>query len=68
MKEELLKVLNDRLESVNSNISALNNINDMLDFEDANLKYVDRILDIFKTSDDQFEINNFVELIINFKI
>ena len=62
MKEELLKVLNDRLESVNSNISALNNINDMLDFEDANLKYVDRILDIFKTSDDQFEINNFVEL------
>ena len=62
MKEELLKVLNNRLENVNSNISSLNNINDMLDFEDANLKYVERVLDIFRTSDEQYEIKNFGEL------
>ena len=37
MKEELVKVLNVKLESVTNNISALNNINDMLDFEDNNL-------------------------------
>lgn len=62
MKEELLKVLNSRLENINNNISALNNINDMLDFEDANLKYVERVLNIFRTSDEQYEINNFDEL------
>ena len=63
MKEELLKVLNVKLESVNNNINALNNINDMLDLEDNNLEYVDKILGIFeKEGEDQYEINNFVGL------
>ena len=63
MREELLKVLNVRLDSVNNNINALNNINSMLELEDSNLDYVDKILDIFKKEgEDQYEINNFVGL------
>ena len=63
MKEELLKILNVKLESVNNNIRALNNINDMLDLEDNNLNYVDKILNIFeKEGEEQYELYNFVGL------
>lgn len=62
MREELLRVLNFKLESINKNIDNLNNINGLLDDEQGKLDYVDRILDSFKGEDDQYEINNFVGL------
>ena len=61
MREELLRVLNFKLESINTNIDSLNRINGLLDDEQAKLDYVDKILDLFK-KDDQYDINNFVEL------
>ncbi len=63
MREELLRVLNVKRESINNNIETLNKINNMLELEDSNLEYVDSILDIFKREEeDQYEINNFVGL------
>lgn len=62
MKEEILRVLNFKLDSINNNIDSLNNINGLLDDEQEKLDYVDRILDSFKGEDDQYEINNFVGL------
>ena len=59
MNEELLKVLNVKLESVNNNIDALNNINGMLDREYENLDYVEKILGIFDDGRNQYDIIKF---------
>ncbi len=62
MREELFRVLTYKLGSINNNIDNLNEINGKLDEEQSKLDYVDNILNLFKREDDQYEINNFVEL------
>ena len=47
MKEELIRVLNNKLNDLNSDIDSLVEINNKIDKENDNLSYVSSILDLF---------------------
>ena len=59
MKEELLKVLETKLDSINKNIESLDLINTRLNGEEENLNYVQQILGYFKNEEDGYDINKF---------
>ena len=59
MKEELLKVLETKLDSINKNIESLDLINTRLNGEEENLNYVQQILGYFKNEEDGYDINRF---------
>ena len=51
MKEELIRVLNYKLNDINSDINALIDLNGKIDEESEKFDYVSRILDLFKVND-----------------
>ncbi len=61
MKEELIKVLNTKLDSVKVNIESLMKINGKIDAENEKLSYINNILNIFK-EDNSYKILNFTKL------
>lgn len=61
MKEELLRVLNNKLDDINANIESLVELNNKIDQEENKLSYVKKILSIFKT-EDNYQILNFAKL------
>ena len=61
MRDELLNVLEGKLDSIKKNIESLDLINSRLNEEEDNLSYVDGILKLFK-EDDEYNINNFSKL------
>ena len=61
MKDELLRVLNNKLDDINSDINSLEELNDKIDKEENELAYVSKILDVFKSNHDN-EIMNFPKL------
>lgn len=50
MKEELIKILNSKLDDINSDIDSLVELNDKITNEDNNLSYITSIIDIFKSN------------------
>ena len=62
MKEELLKVLEAKLDSINKNIESLDLINTRLSGEEENLTYVKQILDYFAKEKEGYDINKFPSL------
>lgn len=61
MKEELIRVLNSKLDDLNSDIDSLVEINNKINDENNNLSYVSGILDLFKNNDEN-NILNFSKL------
>lgn len=61
MKEELIRVLNSKLDNVKVNIDSLKEINGKIDDENEKLSYINSILDIFK-KDNSYDVLNFTEL------
>ena len=61
MKDELLRVLNNKLDDINSDIDSLEELNSKINNEENELSYVSRILDVFKNNHDN-EIMNFPKL------
>ncbi|MBP5407821.1 MAG: hypothetical protein J6Y42_01615 [Bacilli bacterium] len=61
MKEELIRVLNNKLNDINSDINSLVEINKKIAEENENLSYVTNILDLFKDNDEN-NILNFSKL------
>ena len=61
MKEELIRVLNTKLDSVKVNIESLVELNKKIDDENEKLSYVNSILDIFR-KDNHYDILNFTNL------
>ncbi len=61
MKEELIKVLNAKLDNVKANIESLMKINGKIDDENEKLSYINGILDIFK-EENNYNILNFTKL------
>lgn len=61
MKEELIRVLNNKLNDINSDIDSLIEINKKIDNENENLSYVSSILDLFKDNNEN-NILNFSKL------
>ena len=61
MKEELIRVLNIKLDDLNSDIDSLVEINKKIDSENESLSYVSSILDLFKDNDEK-NILNFSKL------
>ena len=61
MKEELIRVLNTKLENVKVNIDSLKEINGKIEDEKEKLAYVNGILGIFK-KDNNYDVLNFNEL------
>ena len=61
MKEELIRVLNNKLNDINSDINSLVEINKKIAEENENLSYVSNILDLFKDNDEN-NILNFSKL------
>ena len=61
MREELIRVLNAKLDDINNNIDSLVELNNKIDGENDKLTYTKKILDIFKNGED-YDILKFVEL------
>ena len=61
MKEELLRVLNTKLNDINANIDSLVELNDKIDNEEKKISYVRGILAIFK-DDSDYNILKFANL------
>lgn len=61
MKEELIKLLNNKLGDINANIKSLEELNEKIDNEHDKLSYVLSILEVFK-GNDGYNILNFVKL------
>ena len=61
MKEELLRVLNTKLNDINANIDSLVELNDKIDNEEKKVSYVRGILAIFK-DDSDYNILKFANL------
>lgn len=61
MKEELIRVLNVKLDDTNANIDSLNELNKKIDEENEKLAYVKKVLGLFKT-EEGYNILNFVKL------
>ena len=61
MKEELLRVLNNKLDNVKVNIESLVELNKKIDAENDKLSYINDILNIFK-KDNSYNILNFSQL------
>ena len=49
MKEELIRVLNNKLDDINSDIASLNGINDKINEENGQLTFINRILELFNS-------------------
>lgn len=49
MKEELIRVLNNKLDDINSDIASLNGINDKINEENEQLTFINRILELFNS-------------------
>ena len=61
MKEELIRILNAKLNDINKNINSLMEINGKIDAENEKLSYATRILNGFKDGE-TYNILNFVKL------
>ncbi len=61
MREELLRVLNTKLDNINVNIESLMELNGKIDAENEKLSYIDGVLDVFK-KDNGYDILNFTNL------
>lgn len=61
MKEELIRVLNNKLDDINSDIDSLVELNDKISNEEGNLSFVERILEVFG-EDKEENINNLVKI------
>ena len=61
MKEELIKILNNKLDDINSDIDSLVELNDKITNEENNSSYLSSILDIFKNNHEN-DIMNFPKL------
>ena len=61
MKEELIRVLNAKLNDINKNINSLMEINNKIDVENEKLSYATRILNGFKDGE-TYNILNFIKL------
>ena len=61
MKEELIRVLNAKLNDINKNINSLMEINGKIDAENEKLSYATRILNGFKDGE-TYNILNFIKL------
>lgn len=57
MKEELIRVLNNRLDSINSDITSLNELNSRITEENEILEFVNSVLDSFKENDTNEPMN-----------
>lgn len=57
MKEELIRVLKNKLSDINSDINSLVEINGKINAENESLSYVSKILDLFKDNDDNNVLN-----------
>lgn len=57
MKEELIRVLNNRLDSINSDITSLNELNSRITEESEILEFVNSVLDSFKENDTNEPMN-----------
>ena len=58
MKEELIRVLNNKLNEINSDITSLNSLNGKIDKEKEQLSFINRILNLFD-NDGKFDPMNF---------
>lgn len=58
MKEELIRVLNSKLDEINSDITSLNGLNGKIDKEKEKLSFINGILNLFNT-DGKFDPMNF---------
>ena len=61
MKEELLKILNTKLDDINNDINSLVELNEKISNEEEKLSYMNGILDLFKENNDH-NIMNFSKL------
>lgn len=61
MKEELIRVLKNKLDDVNKNIDSLVDLNEKIESEEDNLAYASKIIDIFG-QDGNYDIMNFAKL------
>ena len=61
MKEELIRVLKNKLNDTVANIDSLNELNSKIDVEKENLSYAQKILELFK-EEGNYNVLNFVEL------
>ena len=61
MKEELLRVLNTKLDDINANIDSLKELNEKIENENNDLNYVNDILGLFK-EEDKYNVLNFTKL------
>lgn len=57
MKEELIRVLNNRLNSINNDIDSLKDLNTKIDEESEKLSFIDSIINLFKENDDVNPMN-----------
>ena len=57
MKEELIRVLNNKLDNINSDIDSLNDLNNKIDEENERLDFVSRILDLFNENGNNDPMN-----------
>ena len=61
MKEELIRVLNNKLDDINKDIDSLVELNNKIANEEENLSFIKRILDLFE-EDSEKSVNNFVKI------
>ena len=57
MKEELLRVLNNKLSSINSDIDALKELNKKIDEENEELSFIDSIVNLFNENGEKNPLN-----------
>lgn len=57
MREELLRVLNSKLDNINSDIASLTELNRKIDEENEKLDFINRIIDLFKENGENNPLN-----------
>ena len=57
MKEELIRVLNAKLDNINSDINSLKELNNKIDEESESLGFVDSIINVFKENNENNPLN-----------
>lgn len=62
MREELIKILNSRLENINHSIEELKKLNKKIDDTNEKINYMKSNIAIFKSDNDEYNINNFTKL------
>ena len=63
MKEELLRVLNNKLSSINSDIDALKELNKKIDEENEELSFIDSIVNLFNEENGEKNPLNFDKVV-----